>query len=250
MCARAAAAERRAGRVSVPGVVRRWHRPQALNAVLFDLDGTLLDTAADIATGLNRALAEKDRATFTTAQVREMIGRGVPTLIERALARLGGDSGADQQAELQQLFHKHYQGLHDRGEFQARAYPGAAEGLSALHARGMRIGVVTNKPKDAAVALLADLALRQWVHVVVGGDSCLHRKPHPEPLLKALAALEVPAAEALMVGDSQVDVQAARAAGLGIVCVPYGYNEGADPRLLPCDAFVETLGELPALLLS
>jgi phosphoglycolate phosphatase len=222
----------------------------ALRAVLFDLDGTLLDTAADITSALNRALAEQGRGAFTAAQVRELIGRGVPSLIERALARLPGPAGEADQALLLRRFHEHYRQLHDCGEFQARAYPGVAQGLSTLFARGLRIGVVTNKAKDAAVDLLARLALNQWIHVVVGGDSCVQRKPHPQPLLLALEALQVQPSQALMVGDSQVDVLAARAAGVAVVCVPYGYNEGADPRSLACDAFVETLGELPALLAS
>ena len=221
------------------------HARGALRAVLFDLDGTLLDTAADITSALNRALVEQGRGTFTTAQVRELIGRGVPSLIERALARLPGPAGEADRALLQRRFH-----VHDGGEFQARAYPGVAQGLSTLFARGLRIGVVTNKAKDAAVDLLARLGLNQWIHVVVGGDSCVQRKPHPQPLLFALEALQVQPSQALMVGDSQVDVLAARAAGVAIVCVPYGYNEGADPRSLACDAFVETLGELPALLAS
>jgi len=85
--------------------------------------------------------------------------------------------------------------------------------------------------------------------VVVGGDSGLQRKPHPQPLLTACEQLGVGAAETLMVGDSQIDVTAARAAALaGVVCVPYGYNEGVDPRTLPCDAFIETLDDLPAAL--
>jgi phosphoglycolate phosphatase len=84
--------------------------------------------------------------------------------------------------------------------------------------------------------------------VVVGGDSCARRKPDPQPLYFACDALRVDPVQALMVGDSMTDVLAARAAGLPVVCVPYGYNEGGDPRTLACDAFIETLADLPALL--
>ena len=108
--------------------------------------------------------------------------------------------------------------------------------------------MVTNKPKKAAVGLLARFGLSQWIDVVVGGDSGIHRKPHPQPLLSACEELGVRPAQALMVGDSLTDVLAARAAGLAVVCVPYGYNEGADPGALACDAFVESVGGLPALL--
>jgi phosphoglycolate phosphatase len=86
--------------------------------------------------------------------------------------------------------------------------------------------------------------------VVVGGDTAEQRKPHPQPLLCACEALQVPPAQTLMVGDSAIDVAAARAAGMRVACVPYGYNEGADPRTLACDAFIDTLADLPTLLLA
>ena len=92
--------------------------------------------------------------------------------------------------------------------------------------------------------------MRDWVDVVVGGDTAPRRKPDPAPLLFACERLGADPAHALMVGDSINDVQAARGAGIPVICVPYGYNEGEDPRLLPCDAFVETLADLPGLLKS
>jgi phosphoglycolate phosphatase len=221
-----------------------------LRAVLFDLDGTLLDTAADITTALNAALAGQELAPFSVATVRKLIGRGVPTLIERALARLGAAGSHADAGRLQRDYHARYTQLNDAGDFSARAYPGVGDGLRTLHERGLRVAVVTNKPHAAARSLLEHLDLLGWVDVVVGGDSCARRKPHPEPLLTACAALGVTAAQALMVGDSAVDVEAARAAGMTIVCVPYGYNEGNDPRTLPCDGFIERVDELPALLAS
>jgi phosphoglycolate phosphatase len=230
---------------SADGLPTRGAGP--LRAILFDLDGTLLDTAADITSALNHALADQRLGSFSEAQVREMIGRGVPTLIERALARLGTPGSVD-LARLLERFDEHYDRLLDRGEYQARVYPGVAQGLSELFARGLRLAVVTNKRKQAAVSLLARLGLSEWIQVVVGGDSCAFRKPRPEPLLRACEALKVAPGQALMVGDSETDVLAARAAGMAIVCVPYGYNEGADPRALACDVLLESLGDLPALL--
>jgi len=107
---------------------------------------------------------------------------------------------------------------------------------------------VTNKQQRLARGLLDRLGLGAWIQVLIGGDSCERRKPDPQPLQVACEALRVQPAQALMVGDSINDVLAARAAGLPVVCVPYGYNEGNDPRLLPCDAFIETLAQLPSLL--
>jgi len=218
----------------------------AVQAVLFDLDGTLLDTVADISCALDRALAEQLSSTLPQSEVRKLIGRGVATLIERAVALLPGAEAVD-RGRLLERFHFHYEQILRGGEMQTRAYPGVAHGLAELHSLGLKVAVVTNKPAAVSAALLARLGLGQWIDALVGGDDG-YRKPQPQPLLTTCARLGVPPARAVMVGDSMTDVLAARAAGLRIVCVPYGYNEGVDPRTLPCDAFVESIGELPALL--
>ena len=211
----------------------QW-RGQALGAVLFDLDGTLLDTVADIALALNRTMLDYGCKPLPEDDVRRMIGRGSPILIERA-------------AMLERFFH-HYGELEELNEDRAQPYAGAAESLRELHEAGLRIAVVTNKQHRFAAALLERLGLSAWVDVVIGGDTCARRKPDPQPLLFACESLRVPPSASLMVGDSVNDVQAARAAGIPIVCVTYGYNEGRDPRTLDCDALLDTLAELPALL--
>jgi len=216
--------------------------------VLFDLDGTLLDTAADISVALNRALSELRLSNFAESEVRALIGRGMAMLIERAVARLAVAGEAADAARLLERFRFHYERISAGDEMRARAYPGVSDGLDALRALGLQIAVVTNKPRELTVGLLTRLGLARWITAVVGGDSGLKPKPHPEPLLRACALLGATPAHALMVGDSQTDVLAARAAGLTVVCVPYGYNEGADPRQLPCDAFIESIADLPALL--
>lgn len=216
-------------------------------AVLFDLDGTLVDTAADITHALNGALCEQQLGRLSESEVRRMIGRGVPVLIERAVARLAPQRAID-TAQLLARYEVHYDALYAQGELRARVFPGVAQGVAQLHGAGYRLAVVTNKFGAAACKLLEHMQLAQWLDAVVGGDSGLPRKPHPEPLLRACEELGVTRAAALMVGDSQVDVAAARAAGVAVVCVPYGYNEGADPRALPADAFIDSLAELPALL--
>jgi phosphoglycolate phosphatase len=208
----------------------------------------LLDTAEDIAKALNRALAEMHFASLATAEVRNMIGRGAPTLITRAMARLGASVYADGQARLLERFNFHYDQLHRLKQSHSRVYPGVAEGLRELHALGLRLAVVTNKSKPLALQLLQHLALQEWIDEVVGGDCCEHRKPSPEPLLLACDKLQVDPRDALMVGDSATDVLAARAAGIPVVCVPYGYNEGRDPLGLSCDGFIDSLIELPPLL--
>jgi phosphoglycolate phosphatase len=177
-----------------------------------------------------------------------MVGRGSPILIERAAAAQGRVIGDAVRAQMLERFFHHYGELEELDEDTAQPYAGAAESLRELHEAGLRTAVVTNKQHAQADALLERLGLRRWVDVVVGGDTCTRRKPDPQPLLFACESLHVPSSVSLMVGDSVNDVQAARAAGIPIVCVTYGYNEGRDPRTLDCDAFLDTLAGLPALL--
>jgi phosphoglycolate phosphatase len=231
------------------GLAARW-RALPPSAVLFDLDGTLLDTAADIALALNRTIHELGWPPLAESAVRVMIGRGAPILIQRAAEASGRslDEGAHAHA-IERFFH-HYGALQELDEYSAQPYPGAADALHTLHQAGLRTAVVTNKQQRFALGLLARLGLSGDVDLVVGGDTCERRKPDPQPLLFACEQLQVPASRGLMVGDSINDVLAARAAGMPIVCVPYGYNEGRDPRSLECDAMLGTLAELPALLLT
>jgi phosphoglycolate phosphatase len=227
--------------------VAQW-RGRPLAAVLFDLDGTLLDTVKDIALALNRTMLEFGCKTLAEGEVRRMIGRGSPILIERAAALQEREcDAATQEAMLARFFH-HYGELEELNEDSAQPFAGAAELLRTLHDAGLRAAVVTNKQHRFAVALLKRLGLAGWVDVVIGGDTCARRKPDPQPLLFACESLKVPPAESLMVGDSVNDVQAARAAGIPVVCVSYGYNEGRDPRTLDSDALLDSLAELPALL--
>ncbi|MEP6885411.1 MAG: phosphoglycolate phosphatase [Gammaproteobacteria bacterium] len=223
-------------------------RGQPLRAVLFDLDGTLLETAADIALALNRTLLEYDWESLAEVDVRGMIGRGALILIERAAAAQGRVIDVATQAAMVERFFHHYGELEELNEDSARPFPGAAESLQRLHDAGLGIAVVTNKQYRFAGALLARLGLAGWVDVVVGGDTCARRKPDPQPLLFACESLHAAPLHSLMVGDSVNDVQAARAAGIPVVCVSYGYNEGRDARTLECDALLDSLAELPALL--
>lgn len=224
-------------------------RGRELRGILFDLDGTLLDTASDIANALNRTLVERGWAALPATEVSRLIGRGSPILIEQAAAARGQVLQDLDRAALLERFLHHYGELEESGNSDAKVYPGAGKALRALHEAGMRVAVVTNKHRRFANSALQRLDLARWIHVVVGGDTCERRKPDPQPLLYACDALAISPAQALMVGDSINDVSAARAAHIPVICVPYGYNEGQDPRALACDAMVENLAELPRLLL-
>jgi phosphoglycolate phosphatase len=225
-------------------------RGRPLEAVLFDLDGTLLDTAADIATALNRALKDHGWRCISPGDVRRMIGRGSPMLVERAAAAQGRSAADAEKSAVLESFFRHYGYLEESGEFEAQPYPGAEECLRSLRRAGLKTAVVTNKHERFARGLLDRLSLSMLIDCVVGGDSFERRKPDPGPLLFACEQLKASPSRALMVGDSTNDVQAAQGAQIPIICVPYGYNEGQDPRLLPCDAFIDSLAELPRLLLG
>ncbi len=226
----------------------RW-RGQPLEAVLFDLDGTLLDTVGDISLALNRTLDDYGWAPVASDDVRRMIGRGSPILIERAAAAQHRELDEPTQTAMVERFFHHYGRLQESGEFDAKPYSGVAECLRRLHGAGVRTAVVTNKQHRFALGLLERLNLSGWVDLVVGGDSCKRRKPDPEPLLFACEFFRVPPSRTLMVGDSINDVQAARGARIPIICVSYGYNEGQDPRELPCDVLIDDLAELPSMIL-
>jgi len=226
--------------------VRAVFRGRPVEAVLFDLDGTLLDTIGDIADALNAALEETGFAPRPLSTVRALVGQGAAVLIRRVLAADAVDAATE--ARLLERFFTHYGALHAARSLRAQPYPGVVDGLRALADRGVAMAVVTNKRADLAVATLADAGLLGSFRRVVGGDTCPTRKPDPAPLLYALRELGVAPARALMVGDSANDVRAARAAGVPVLCVPYGYTEGADPSSLAADGFLESIGHLPALL--
>jgi len=225
-------------------------RGRPLKGVLFDLDGTMLNTAADIARALNLSLAEYALPPLAVTDVTGMVGRGAFMLIQRATAVLAPSMTDVDRAGMVERFFHHYGELEERGESDAAPYPHVVDTVAGLHAAGLTLGVVTNKHSRFANALLQHHGLSRLFGVVVGGDTCERRKPDPLPLLFACESLGIAPDQALMVGDSMNDIQAARAASIPVVCVPYGYTEGRDPRTLPCDAFIETFAELPGLLWS
>jgi phosphoglycolate phosphatase len=211
-----------------------------VRAVLFDLDGTILDTAADLASAANAMLAQVGRVTLPEAQIRDYIGRGVQNLVTRSLEATGGAS-AQEAASALAVFERHYlAGIADR----TRPYPGVLEGMEALARAGIPMGCVTNKAARFTEPLLERTGLMRFLGVVVSGDTVANKKPHPEPMLHAAVKLGVAPGETLMVGDSLNDVASARAAGCPVVVVPYGYREGLAIEALGADAVVASVVEV------
>ena len=205
--------------------------------VTFDLDGTLLDTVADLAEACQRMLAELGEPTRSEAEVHSFVGKGMAVLVERCLNR-GVPPDAARLAEAIASFRRHYHEVNGR---RAKLYPGVLEGLAAFRAAGLRMAVVTNKPEEFTFPLLERTGLAGYFDAVVGGDTTPEKKPHPAPVLHACTLLGVAPGGNLHIGDSANDVASARAAGCAAWCVPYGYNEGEPVDSANCDALVSDL---------
>ena len=218
---------------------------KSIQAVIFDLDGTLIDTAGEIATALARTFAELGHPPLPAREVRDLIGRGVPSLVERALAKVGGD--ADGLAHGVERFEVHYAQTVGTA---ATLFPGVRPGLEMLQAAGYAMSVVTNKPRYFTEQLLEGLEIGDFFTAIVAGDDGIRRKPHGDMLAAACERMGAAPATTLMLGDSDNDIVAARAAGCPVWCVPYGYNEGRPPEALACDRLVPTVEDATRLLLA
>ncbi len=212
-----------------------------MDAVVFDLDGTLVDTAPDLTRSLNAVLAGVGRAAVAEDRVRHLIGLGARRLIERGLETTGGGLDGTGVDELLARFLDHYKAhIADH----SRPFPGAREVLETLRGQGIKLAICTNKSEALARRLLEALDLLSWFPVVIGGDSLARRKPDPEPLLAAIAGLGADPASAVMVGDSDTDMRTARAARVPVIAVSFGYTE-TPASALGADAVVDRLDELP-----
>jgi len=204
-------------------------------AVLFDLDGTLIDSAPDIAGALNDLLAEEGRDPYVLAEVKRMVGDGVHRLIEKSFGETGRTEAlAERFVEL----------YTPRSSLLTFPVDGAIGTLTVLREAGIKLAICTNKPDVSALAVLSNLGLLPFFAEVIGGSSGLPRKPSPATLLEAARRLDVLPSECLMVGDALPDVAAARAAGIPVVVLRDGYgpHDAAD---LGADAILDSLTELP-----
>lgn len=210
--------------------------------VLFDLDGTLIDSAVGIAEAVNRTLRELGHGREDPGVVRGWIGDGARLLLHRALAHAGADlpDGLAFDAAYAVLMRHYGESL----PLQAVAYPGAGEALYGLRARGVRVALCTNKPERFIAPLLDALGWAALFDAIVGGDTLPERKPSAAPLLYIAERFGVAPADALMVGDSRTDADAAQAAGMPLLLVRYGYHHGRVPAAGDAVAFTDDLRSL------
>lgn len=217
-----------------------------VKVVMFDLDGTLVNTAPEIAFAANQMLDGLNLPQKSPAQITRYIGEGAQMLVKRCVTidtHTEPDDALLQDA--QALFYKHYA----QNVTNSQPYHGALETLSQLKSAGFRLACVTNKPEKFSIPLLSSTGLAEFFEVIVSGDTLAKKKPHPMQLHHICQKLDVLEAESMLVGDSDTDVVAAHAAGCYIVTVPYGYNQGKQIDESMVDATIDDLPDLLNLLI-
>ncbi|MDP2741842.1 MAG: phosphoglycolate phosphatase [Hydrogenophaga sp.] len=233
-------------------------RLSGISAVIVDLDGTMVDTIGDFEVALNHTLSDLGLPPVERALIERTVGKGSEHLVRSVLAHQlalpevvssGSVALTWPQAQMIELALERYQHHYSftNGQY-ADVYPGVAAGLQALRASGLRLACLTNKPLSFARALLEIKGLDGHFAHVFGGDSFDRKKPDPLPLIKTCEALGTAPAQTLMVGDSQNDALAARAAGCPVALVTYGYNHGDPIAEAPHDLLVDSLDEIASAL--
>ncbi|WP_372982081.1 phosphoglycolate phosphatase [Marinobacter sediminum] len=220
--------------------------PRWPGVALFDLDGTLVDSAPDLAAAVDQMLEHLGRSPVGIDRVRDWVGNGASVLVRRALAGQTDWEPAQPKDDalfndaLAIFFHA-YEQINGR---HAVVYDGVEACLAKLKEHGCKLAVVTNKPEQFVAPLLEQMGLDHWFDLSVGGDTLPVKKPDPTPLLHAMETLGGTRGTTVMVGDSAADIDAALAAGLPCVAVRYGYNFGQSVDALGADAVVDSLAEL------
>lgn len=212
-------------------------------SVLFDLDGTLLNTIPDLTDGVNGMRMALGLPPLRQDIVSTYVGKGSEVLVRRALQdNLRPEESIEPEllAQGMDLFYQYY---HTVNGDKTVIYEGVLEGLRAFREQGVKMAVVTNKPEEFTEPLLVNTGLAAFFDHAVSGDTCERKKPDPMPLQHACQLLNSRPQDTLMIGDSLNDVQAARAADIAVVAVPYGYNEGQGVQNLGADAIVSSIDE-------
>lgn len=215
---------------------------ESYDAYLFDLDGTLVDTAPDLMHALNTTLVHAGYAEVGIDLTRLWVGHGAKIMLAQAVEHQGASKLADDQIE--EYFEFFLERYGERIAVDSVPYPGVIESLDTLASRSHKLGVVTNKLQGLSMQLLRELDLYRFFNIVVGGDTLQVRKPEPQPILYACNELVSVPSETLFVGDSTTDVKAARAAGCPVVCMRDGYNHNTPAIELGADHVIDSFNQL------
>jgi phosphoglycolate phosphatase len=208
--------------------------------LVFDLDGTLVDTAHDLIGALNAALASEGVPAVPEAMVGHLVGNGAKVMIERGLAHHRVAAGSAQIDRLIQFFLAHYA---ENVAVASRPYPGVLAALDRFAAAGWTFAVCTNKHEALSKRLLTELGLIDRIAALTGGDTFAYKKPDPRHILSTIAKAGGTADDAIMVGDSRSDIDAAKAAGIPVVAVTFGYTDTPVAKLGP-DVIIDHFDEL------
>jgi phosphoglycolate phosphatase len=210
-------------------------------AIVFDLDGTLIDTAPDLRAALNQVLVGMDRRELTIEEVRHMIGDGTPALMERALAATGTMTDLNRaHQKLVQIYEASPANL-------SRLFPGVDTMLRLLRNSGANLGICTNKPQAATLSVLKAFNIAHYFEAIVGADMIPFRKPDPRHLLSVIERLHATISKAVMIGDSENDYAAARSAGVPVILMRYGYLRVPPEKLTP-DIWLDDFAAIPSAL--
>jgi phosphoglycolate phosphatase len=213
-------------------------------AIVFDLDGTLVDTAPDLLAALNAVLTAEGHQPVIPADLRHLVGHGARAMFEHALLRTGAPVPPARLIALTDRFLAYYRGNIARG---SRPFPGVPETLLLLARQGAGLGVCTNKPQDLTELLLDALDLTRHFPAIIGGGRTPYSKPDPRHLMEVVNALKSSPSRAVLVGDSPVDVATARAAGIPVIAMSYGYTP-VPVNELGADAVVDEFAALPEII--
>lgn len=211
-----------------------------LPVLLFDLDGTLVDSAPDLAFALNDTLVAAGRRALPLETIRTMIGEGAASLARHAFNATGGlpDNLDEEVVKFRALYNKN-------AAVKTTAFPGVYDALNQLQAAGYRMGLCTNKPEDSTEVVLSGLKLSHYFEAVAGGDTFAVRKPDPGHITGLLGMMNAKSDRAIMIGDSPHDAGAAKAAGVPFIAVTYGYRTGTLDDL-NADCLVDHFSDIPA----
>lgn len=216
------------------------------SAIFFDLDGTLVDSVADMAFAVGKMLSHFDLPAPGIEQVSTWVGNGAQKLVKRALTGTMHDEPEPELlAQAMPLFERYY---HENLALHSELYDHVEHTLGTLKNAGIPLACITNKPEQFTVVLLENINIAEYFSLVVSGDTLPTKKPHPGPLLHAAQEFDLHIDQCLMVGDSKSDIEAAREAGCPVVALSYGYNHGEDIQLHNPDVTIDSIEQLLPLL--